>query len=586
MNSNSARKTPRCKGATEAPDAARRNVLRRAAWVRTPPVLIGTPLIAVFALYATSFEVVGRDRSAWQDRIILAGAIGVTPEVAPNTPAPPVTAPTGPLVPAAAPADDTLGQLARKDFDRAVESATALIKKNPKDPTGYRLLAGAYAGKKDYVNARKNLEKALGFSPRNAEIAIDLARLDMEQGKVGEARKRYAALLKDDDANAAAMIGMAQVEARSGKEKASVDWLRRASAADPAAVAPRLYLADYYLRTRSFEPAIAELNAALQQSPGSTRILDMLGQAQLASGQNAAAVSTFSQLVSRAPNAPTAYFRLGTAQASVGDLASGGANLKKAIDLKPDYVEAFFALAFLEVKRGRPGDALELTHVLQRSSPGSPVGYMLEGDVQSALRRPSEALTAYEKAWAIRPDGVLAVRLHASRVAVGRAEEADAELARWLRLHPKDLDARRYLAADALKRSARKVATQQYEYITVIEPKNWIALNNLATLYQRDKDPRALLLARQAHQLAPDQSATADTLGWLLFERGDTKESLKLLESASQRDPENGDIRYHLAVALAKTGDKARARKELEQVLASDRAFAERGAARALLQGL
>ena len=44
---------------------------------------------------------------------------------------------------------------------------------------------------------------------------------------------------------------------------------------------------------------------------------------------------------------------------------------------------------------------------------------------------------------------------------------------------------------------------------------NSVALNNLAVIYQQQKDPRALGLATRAGTAAPGQPLIADTYGWL-----------------------------------------------------------------------
>ena len=51
-------------------------------------------------------------------------------------------------------------------------------------------------------------------------------------------------------------------------------------------------------------------------------------------------------------------------------------------------------------------------------------------------------------------------------------------------------------------------------------------------------------------------------------------------------NPEDPDIRYHVATALAQTGDADQARSMLETLLASDRNFASRADAEALLARL
>jgi Flp pilus assembly protein TadD len=77
-----------------------------------------------------------------------------------------------------------------------------------------------------------------------------------------------------------------------------------------------------------------------------------------------------------------------------------------------------------------------------------------------------------------------------------------------------------------------------------------------------------------------------DTLGWMLVEQGDTKRGLPLLQKAAAGAPALPEIRYHLAVGLSKSGDKAGARKELETLLAQNKPFAQLEEARSLLKTL
>jgi len=72
----------------------------------------------------------------------------------------------------------------------------------------------------------------------------------------------------------------------------------------------------------------------------------------------------------------------------------------------------------------------------------------------------------------------------------------------------------------------------------------------------------------------------------LLVEQGQTARGLELLQKAASQAPTNTEIRYHLAAALAKAGDKAKARKELEALLASAPQFPQREAAQTLLNQL
>jgi Flp pilus assembly protein TadD len=76
-----------------------------------------------------------------------------------------------------------------------------------------------------------------------------------------------------------------------------------------------------------------------------------------------------------------------------------------------------------------------------------------------------------------------------------------------------------------------------------------------------------------------------DTLGYLLVEQGKLERGLALLRKAAGLAPQAGEIRYHLAVGLHKSGDKAGARKEVEAALAGAQ-FAQADDARSLLKQL
>ena len=74
--------------------------------------------------------------------------------------------------------------------------------------------------------------------------------------------------------------------------------------------------------------------------------------------------------------------------------------------------------------------------------------------------------------------------------------------------------------------------------------------------------------------------------GWILVEKGEMPRALELLRKANTLAPEMGDMRYHMAVALHRSGRSGEARRELERLLDSDRRFSMQNEARYLLQQL
>ena len=97
-----------------------------------------------------------------------------------------------------------------------------------------------------------------------------------------------------------------------------------------------------------------------------------------------------------------------------------------------------------------------------------------------------------------------------------------------------------------------------YEQVLNSSPVNVVALNNLAWLRHEQGDASALDLARRAHERAPKSLEITDTYAWILVQRGQIGEGLKLLApiAGASAPPE---IRLHYAVALARSGKKGEA---------------------------
>jgi len=492
---------------------------------------------------------------------------------------------SAPTVGASADAE-ILKYLANKEYDKALSEALKLIQADPGNAAGYNLQGAAYLGKGDVDNARKSFEKAQETQRDDSQALMNLAQLDLQQKDVASARKRYQAILAKNPTDAFAMLGMAKAENLAGNKSESLAWLNRAKAANRGTLPPILALALHYLYAGDYPKAMAELDEAQRYHPEQPEVLGLMGQAQLAAGDKAGAVSTYRKLVSVRPQSSIAHYRLGIAQMGTGDFAGADESLTKAVQLKPDYVEALDTLGALKVQAGDYAEALKLAQQVKKLVPKSPEGFALEGDAFMAQQRFALAQAAYERAAGLRETSVLSIKLHMAQAKAGKRPEADARLRTWLDAHPDDLRVRGYLAEQYLQASQDRLAMEQYQILTQKDPKNVVALNNLANLYQRARDPRALAAAEAAFKLDPRSPVVGDTLGWLLVENGNTARGIEILEGAIAKDPTNAEIHYHIAAAVAKSGDKARARKELEKLLAGERSFSQREAAQALLKQL
>jgi putative PEP-CTERM system TPR-repeat lipoprotein len=304
---------------------------------------------------------------------------------------------------------------------------------------------------------------------------------------------------------------------------------------------------------------------AVAALPNRPEILELAGAVHEAAGENNQALSIYRKLAALQPKSPVPLLHMANAQAAADNKEDAVENLQKALALKPDLLEAQRALIVMHLKSDRLKDALDVAREVQKQRPKEAAGHALEGDIYKAKQRWSDAAAAYRTALKLSRTTDMAIRLHSALVAGGNPE-ADRVAADWLKEQPKDLGFRMYLAQVASARRDFAGSARYYREILDRDPKNVIALNNLAWVEHELKDPKALEHAELASKLAPNQPAIMDTLGWILVERGDTARGVQLLQDAVALAPQASGIRLNLAKALVQSGQKSAAKKELQEL--------------------
>jgi len=77
----------------------------------------------------------------------------------------------------------------------------------------------------------------------------------------------------------------------------------------------------------------------------------------------------------------------------------------------------------------------------------------------------------------------------------------------------------------------------------------------------------ALGMAQKAKSQLPDVPSITDTLAWVMYRRGNYTGAKPLLEECVQKAPNFGEFRYHLGMVLIATGQKVKAKEQLEAAL-------------------
>ncbi|WP_395407585.1 XrtA/PEP-CTERM system TPR-repeat protein PrsT [Pseudoduganella sp. UC29_106] len=471
-------------------------------------------------------------------------------------------------------------------YERALAAAEDMERAQPQNAVVQELKGMVYRAQEKTDLARRSFEKALQLQPSQFSAAAALAQMDITAKKPEAARARLTSFLEKNKSHTDAMTALAALASADGKVAESTQWLEKAVAAAPDAVAPTVRLITQYLVTGDKQKALTLARKIQLAHPENPDLLDLLGKSQLANGERSEALESYKKLAVALPRSANAQMQVAALQIVMGKHLAAEDTLKTVLAMQPDFPAAQLAQAELYVRRGSHELALMTASRLQRNYPKASAGYQLEGDILISQNKPALALASYEKAYALTKSTELMIKCVNAMRAAGRQQDAARTLAQWLSAHPDDVRAQLYKGETLLADRQYRQAAEHLNLTLQREPKNVTALNDLAWAYQQAGDERALPIAEEAYRVAGEQPVVMDTLGWILVEKGDAARGVQILQKASIQAPQARDIRYHMAVGLFRTGDKAGARKELQQLMSGDTRFAQADEARALLQKL
>ncbi|HUY02884.1 MAG TPA: XrtA/PEP-CTERM system TPR-repeat protein PrsT [Rhodocyclaceae bacterium] len=456
----------------------------------------------------------------------------------------------------------------RNELVQAMAAVANLEKKQPKNPLTFYLRSEVLLLKGDRVASRKDLEHSLELDQTYFPAALTLAKLDVQDKKWDSAKQRFEKIIGKDPNNPQALLALAQLRADTGApSKDVVELIDRAVSGNPGSVEPRLAKVRYYLSHGDPKQAVSSALSAQEAIPRNPAILEFLGASQQAAGDINQAIATYSKVVDMRPQATEPLLQLAAGELADKRNEAAGDTLKKALALKPDLLSAQLNLIYIDGAAGRSVDALAIARNIQKQRPGVSVGYLVEGDIFAREKKWTNAVNAYRSGMNKLHTADLAIKLHEALLAGGRPAEASELALEWAKGNPKDILFRTYLAERSVTARNYDSAAQQYKAILAINPKNPLALNNLAWVAGQLKDPKAIGYAEQADALAPNTPAILDTLAMLLVEGDQSARGISLLRRAIGLAPNSWIFHIDLAKALARAGQKDEARKELEPLL-------------------
>jgi protein O-GlcNAc transferase len=301
---------------------------------------------------------------------------------------------------------------------------------------------------------------------------LDQAMALLQQGRLADAERVCAKVLRQQPRSFDALHLSAIVALQSGNISRGAEFLRRALRIDP-----------------NNADAHRNLGSALHD-------LNLLNEA----------VASYGRAIQLAPQQAESYIERGAALYGLKRLAEALEDFDKAIALRPDSVEAYGNRGIVLRMLNRPADALASYERGLALDPRSAQLHCNRGNMLYELKRLDEALSAYDKALSLQPDlGEAWVGRGNAYADLQRFDAAFAAFERALSLNPR-LDNAWLGRANSLSDLGRQAeAVSAYERALTLNPdleNAWLGRGS--ALYDLRRFDEALTAFDKAFQLRPD----------------------------------------------------------------------------------
>ncbi len=497
-------------------------------------------------------------------------------------------------------------QVGRKDD--AVAIFNEILNEAPEYVRARYRLGEIYLEQKETARVTEQIEALLAINDKDSEALLLRARLNLQDNRAEDAVRDLEEILKKLPSHRSALFFMTEARLAIGQtdqarafigdlEKYHPNYLKtrllkiQAAFADNNAENARRLSNELYEASRSI---IAD-SAAMSREVAEIRIraLSARGLANLQLGKIAEAKADLQEVLKASPRSAGAMVNL--AKVFIAEK-----NLSEALKLYENALAGdrnFDALSGLIGVLNRQKQFAEahaktdefLSKNADRKDVSAALHY-LKSDVFIAEKNWAAAEAELKKAMELDENYLPAYSTYASLLI--RKNQTDAAIEQYKTAVEKKPSAALFTLIGMLEEARGQVSEAEKNYRRALEitPETPIAANNLAWLIadggQGNLD-EALRLAQSAVNKNSAVAGYYDTLGWIYFKKGLYSPAVEQLKKAVALDDAdarrtgaapNPVYRLRLGTALASTGDRFSARKEVETSLANEQSLSRKEA--------
>lgn len=463
-------------------------------------------------------------------------------------------------------------------LSEAMEHSEFAIGKNPNQVDAHLLLGGLYSSLKDYKKALASYQKVQEIDPENQEVPLYIGAIYAEQKQYSKAIQHFQQIVTQDqhpqphlihyylgrvylDQGGPANENLAEASFKKALERKPNHFesvLARAALAaergrpDQETEILRVYQRDYgpdvrvaeilsqrYIEEEKYELAIEQLEILEAQSPDALNVKVRLALVLIEQKKFQTASEKLSDILRVVPESDKIRFYLAAVYEEMKNYKEALVHFKRVPASSSYYGEAILHGTHILKTQGKPKEALELVKQAINQKADLPQLYPIYA---SLVSEPAEVTAAIQS-----------------------LEKASQQFNDHIQIH--------FFLGTLYDKVPDKVkVVSAMEKVIELDPNHVQGLNYLAfTLAEKEKDLlRAEELARKALALDPKDGYIMDTVGWILYKKGETKEAIRYLEAAHRLIPNESIVAEHLGDAYRRHALNTKAKEMYLRAVANE----------------
>jgi len=406
--------------------------------------------------------------------------------------------------------------------------------------------------KNDQARGLPDLEAVAKASPDDLDAAFHLGRAYSLGGLPDRAAQQFELVVQKAPGNIPALLALGELSSTAKRFEQTLRYSERILALDPALRNARLLHATALVGLGQLDLARAEYNRLLHDQPTYAEAKLQLAMLDVVQKRFPEAEKLFRETYQPKRGDFRALKGLVELYAAEGQIDKAISLLNADVVRFPDSIAIRGLLASTAARAGRLDLAIQQYERLRGKHGEDPETCTQLGQLYQRKHDLSRSLAMLQRAAELVPGDWRAVtRLGSAQQASGLASQAKASYRRALELGGDDPD----------------------------------LFNNLAYL-EADAGSdleEAMALSQKTLARSPGNSQYADTAGFIYLKKGDTATALQIFQTLSHKYPNDAGFRYHLALALLKSGNRTQGEHELRTAIAADPSLADAARVKNLL---